>query len=48
MAEKEVELVKKRLANFNLSLSSDIVATITDGVSVIKKFGRLTSPDRVT
>ena len=40
--EKAIELVKQRLTKFNLSHDSDIVSTITDGASVMMKFGRLT------
>ena len=43
-AEKAIALVKQRLMKFNLSLDSDIVSTITDGASVMMKFGRLTKP----
>ena len=47
-SEKTAELVEERLNFFNLSLQSDIVATITDGASVMRKFGRITSPIHVT
>ena len=43
-AERAVDLVKGRLSKFNLNLDNDIVATITDGASIMNKFGRITSP----
>ena len=46
-AERTVDLVKGRLEKFNLSLDNDITATVTDGASVMTKFGRLTSPTHV-
>nr|CAI5817489.1 unnamed protein product [Callosobruchus analis] len=39
-----VELLEKRLAEYNLSLRSDIVAITTDGASVMKSVGNLISP----
>ena len=36
-SEKAIELVQERLAKFNLNLDTDIVATITDGASVMMK-----------
>ena len=38
-SEKAIELVQGRLAKFNLNLDTDIVATITDGASVMMKVG---------
>ena len=38
-SEKSIELVQGRLAKFNLNLDTDIVATITDGASVMMKVG---------
>nr|CAI5846274.1 unnamed protein product [Callosobruchus analis]CAI5870182.1 unnamed protein product [Callosobruchus analis] len=43
-AFKCVELLEKRLAEYNLSLRSDIVAITTDGASVMKSVGNLISP----
>ena len=43
-SEKAIELVQGRLAKFNLNLDTEIVATITDGASVIMKAGRETCP----
>jgi hypothetical protein len=40
-AERYIELLEKKLATFDLSLSEDIVATCTDGASVMCKAGRL-------
>ena len=42
--EKPIELVHGRLSKFNLDLDTDIVGTITDGASVMMKFGRDTTP----
>ena len=41
-SEKAIELVQGRLAKFNHNLDTDIVATITDGASVMMKAGRET------
>ena len=43
-SEKAIKLVQGRLAKFNLNLDMDIVATITDGASVMMKVGQETSP----
>ena len=43
-SEKAIELVQGRLAKFNLNLDTDIVATTTDGASVMIKVGRETYP----
>ena len=43
-SEKAIELVQGRLAKFNLNLDTDIMATITDGASVMMKMGRETNP----
>jgi hypothetical protein len=40
LAEKCVELVRKKLEGFGLNLDSDIVANCTDGVSVMCKVGK--------
>ena len=47
-SERAVELVEQRLIDCNISLDSDIAATITDGASVMMKFGRITNPIHVT
>ena len=43
-SEKAIEVVQGRLAKFNLNLDRDIVATITDGASVMMKVGQETCP----
>jgi hypothetical protein len=40
-AEKTLDLVNERLKEFNLNLSTDITAIITDGAAVMGKFGKL-------
>lgn len=40
-----LEAVKKRLNDFKLSYDEDIIATTTDGASVMMKFGRLSSTE---
>ena len=40
-AEKCVQLLETRLAEFGLSLSNDIVCIVTDGASVMTKVGKL-------
>ena len=42
--EKAIDLVRTRLAEYEVSLEEDVVATITDGASVMMKFGRETEP----
>ena len=42
--EKAIDLVRTRLAEYEVSLEEDAVATITDGASVTMKFGRKTEP----
>lgn len=42
-AEKCVEIVSNSLSEFNLSLEDDLVSTITDGASVMVKFGRISA-----
>ena len=42
-----IELVTKRLEMFSLDIKCDIVATITDGASIMKKFGKDTDPIHV-
>ena len=44
MTERAIELVQERLHEYALSLNDDIVSTITDGVSIMMKFGRETEP----
>jgi hypothetical protein len=43
-ATKGVELVTAKLESFSLNLDTDIVASCTDGASVMQKFGRITKP----
>ena len=43
-AKNAVFRVKDRLSNFDIDLEHDIVASIIDSASTIKKFGRETSP----
>ena len=42
--EKAIQFVHDRLEKFHLKLDNDIVATITDGASVMMKFGKTTTP----
>ena len=42
--EKPIKLVRERLSKFNLNLDTVIVSTVTDGASVVMKFGRDTRP----
>ena len=44
MTERAIELVPERLHEYALSLNDDIVSTITDGKSIMIKFGRETEP----
>ena len=44
MTERAIELVLERLHEYALSLNDDIVSTITDGASIMMKFGRETEP----
>jgi hypothetical protein len=43
-ATKAVQLVKAKLQEFGLNLDSDIIGSVTDGASVMKKFGKDTKP----
>lgn len=43
-AETAVDLLKKRVSEFGLSLDDDVVNITTDGASVMTKVGRLISP----
>ena len=43
-AEKAVAVVKKKLDEFGIDLDSDVVAAITDGASVMVKFGKTILP----
>ena len=43
-AEKCIELLDKKLAEFELNLSDDIVSICTDGASVMRKVGNLIKP----
>ena len=40
-AEKIVDLVENKLSDFNLTMKRHIIASVTDGASVMKRFGRL-------
>ena len=42
--ERAIELVQERFNEYALSLNDDIVSTITDGASIMMKFGRETEP----
>jgi len=44
-AEKCVELLQAKLAEFGLRLENDIVCICTDGASVMSKVGRLISAE---
>ena len=46
-ASKAVEIVKKRLELFGIDLDKDVVSSITDAASVMRSFGRMTSPVHV-
>ena len=43
-SSKVIELVINKLNHFGLDLDKDIIAPITDAVSVLIKFGKNTSP----
>ena len=47
-AEKAIELVRKRLLEYDLDLNTDIICAMSDGASVMKKFGRLIAPVHIT
>ena len=47
-AAKAIKLVEERLQLFDLNLNKDVVATITDGASLMVKFGKGTCPEHVT
>ena len=47
-AAKAIKLVEKRLQLFDLNLNKDVVATTTDGASLMVKFGKDTCPEHVT
>ena len=38
--EKCISLLKERLHNFKINLEDDIISIMTDGASVMKKFGK--------
>ncbi|XP_076817944.1 uncharacterized protein LOC143463363 [Clavelina lepadiformis] len=44
----QAKLVEERLECFGLNLKKDVVATVTDGASIMVKFGKDTSPQHVT
>ena len=45
---KAIKLVEERLQLFDLNLNKDVVATITDGASLMVKFGKDTCPEHGT
>ena len=47
-AAKAIKLVEEQLQLFGLDLNKDVVATITDGASLMVKFGKETCPKHVT
>ena len=47
-AAKAIKLVEERLQLFGLDLNKDVVATVTDGASLIVNFGKKTCPEHVT
>ena len=47
-ATKAIKLVEKRLQLFGLDLNKDVVASVTDGASLMVKFGKDTCPEHVT
>ena len=47
-AAKAIKLVEERLQLFDLNLNKDVVATITDGASLMVKFGKDTCPEHMT
>ena len=47
-AAKAIKLVQERLQLFDLILNKDVVATITDGASLMINFGKDTCPEHVT
>ena len=42
--EKAIQFVRDHLEKFHLNLDNDIIATITEGASVMMKFGKTTTP----
>ena len=44
VTERAIELVQERLHKYALSLNDNIVTTITNGASIMMKFGRETEP----
>lgn len=40
-ADKTVELVEKKLSDFNVNMKNDVIASVTDGASVMVKFGKI-------
>ena len=47
-ATKTIKLVEERLQLFGLDLNKDVVASVTDGASLMVKFGKDTCPEHVT
>ena len=46
-AAKAIKLVEERLQLFSLDLNKDVIATVTDGASLMVKFGKETCPEYV-
>ena len=44
VTERAIELVQERLHKYALSFNDNILFTITDGASIMMKFGRETEP----
>ena len=47
-AAKAIKLIEERLQLFGLDLNKDVVATVTDGASLLVKFKKDTCPEHVT
>ena len=47
-ATKAIKLVEERLQLFGLDLNKDVVASVTDGASLMVRFGKDTCPEHVT
>ena len=47
-AAKAIKVVEEQLQLFGLDLNKNVVATVTDGASLMVKFGKETCPEHVT
>ena len=47
-AAKAIELLEEQLQLFGLDLNKDVVTSVTDGTSLIAKFGKETCPEHLT